>query len=77
MLTENEVKKDWNKKNVIEYKNDRVAMIQRKWGEQIEFIQAFDKLTAEGYVLRTNESYSGKFSGRNITYFYFQKMPST
>ena len=74
MLTKNEIKKDWNKNAVIEYKNDKVAMIQRKWGDQVEFIQAFDQLTAEGYLCTSNESYNAKWSGRNITYFYFQKI---
>ena len=42
--------------------------------DQIEFIEAFDYLTSEGYRLMANESYPSKWSGRNITYFYFQKI---
>ncbi len=66
-------KANWNKNAIIEFQNEHIALIQRKWGNQIEFIEAFDSLTKQGFVLRANESYSGKFSGRNITYFYFQK----
>ena len=69
-----EIKENWDKNAVIEFKNERVALVQRKWGDQIEFIEAFDYLTSEGYRLMANESYPSKWSGRNITYFYFQKI---
>ena len=51
-----EIKENWDKNAVIEFKNERVALVQRKWGDQIEFIEAFDYLTSEGYRLMANES---------------------
>ena len=69
-----EYKDKFRKNDVIEFVNDNIALVQRKWGNQVEFIEAFDKLTKEGFVLRANESYPSKWSGRNITYFYFQRI---
>lgn len=74
-MDKEEIKLIWDKNAVIEFKNDRIALIQRKWGDQIEFIEAFDYLTSEGFHLKANESYPSKWAGRNITYFYFQKIP--
>ena len=71
-----EIKLNWNKNAVIEFKNDRIALVQRKMGDQVEFIAAFDYLTSQGYKLMANESFPAKWSGRNITYFYFQKLSS-
>ncbi len=42
-------KKDWNKRGIIQFKNERIAILQRVWGSQVEFIAAFDDLTKEGY----------------------------
>lgn len=73
-------KKDWNKRGVIQYKNDRIAILQRIWGQQVEFIAAFDDLTNEGYRCIAHDEgkeggqASGGFTGGVNSYFYFQKM---
>ncbi len=43
-----EYKKQWDKNGVIQFKNERIAILQRHYGAQVEFIIAFDDLTAEG-----------------------------
>ncbi len=37
-----EYKKHWDKRGVIQFKNERFAILQRAWGDQVEFIVAFD-----------------------------------
>jgi hypothetical protein len=72
-----EYKKQWDKNGVIQFKNDRVAILQRHYGAQVEFIIAFDDLTAEGYELKAiDEGKTGDsqgLSGGINSYFYFQK----
>ena len=74
-----EYKKDWNKRGIIQFKNERIAILQRVWGQQVEFIIAYDDLTKEGYRCIAHDegkevgSGSGGTGGVN-SYFYFQKM---
>ena len=72
-------KKDWNKHGVIQFKNDKIAILQRVWGQQVEFIIAFDDLTREGYRCIAHDEGKEGGSGLGATgginsYFYFQKM---
>ena len=73
-------KPSWDKNGVIQYKTERIAILQRKWGTQVEFIIAFDDLTKEGYRLmavdegKTGGDSSGGFTGGVNSYFYFQNM---
>jgi len=72
-------KKDWNKRGIIQFKNERIAILQRVWGEQVEFIIAFDDLTKEGYRCIAHDEGKEGGSGLGATgginsYFYFQKM---
>lgn len=55
----------------------RIAILQRHYGAQVEFIIAFDDLTAEEYALKAiDEGKTGDsqgLSGGVNSYFYFQK----
>ena len=57
-----------------------MAILQRAWGVQVEFIIAFDDLTKEGYRLmaidegKSGGNSSGGFTGGVNSYFYFQRM---
>ncbi len=66
-------KKDWNKRGIIQFKNERMAILQRVWGSQVEFIAAFDDLTKEGYRLMAHDDNMGAGTGGINSYFYFQK----
>ena len=63
---------------MIQYKTQYMAILQRKWGMQVEFIIAFDDLTREGYRLmavdegKSGGDSSGGFTGGVNSYFYFQ-----
>ena len=75
----NDYKKDWNKRGIIQFKNERIAILQRAWGSQVEFIAAFDDLTNEGYRCVAHDEGKEAGSGLGATggvnsYFYFQKM---
>ena len=76
-------KSAWDKNGVMQFKNERVAILQRMWGQQVEFIIAYDDLTEEGYELKaidegkTGGQASGGFTGGVNAYFYFQKIKST
>lgn len=73
-------KNHWNKNGIIQFKNERIAILQRAWGSQVEFIVAYDDLTKEGYRLmaidegKEGGQASGGFTGGVNAYFYFQKM---
>jgi len=74
-----EYKKNWNKRGIIQFKNERIAILQRAWGLQVEFIIAYDDLTNEGYRLMAIDE--GKTAGGDVgitggvnSYYYFQKM---
>jgi hypothetical protein len=75
-----EYKTHWNKNGVIQFKNERIAILQRMWGSQVEFIVAFDDLTKEGYRCIAHDEgkeggqSSGGFTGGLNSYFYFQKI---
>lgn len=76
----NQYKPFWNKNGIIQYKTDRIAILQRAWGRQVEFIIAYDDLTREGYCLmaidegKQGGQASGGITGGVNAYFYFQKM---
>ena len=74
-----EYKQKWNKNGIVQFKNERMAILQRTWGAQVEFIIACDDLTKEGYRLMAIDE--GKTGGGDVgitggvnAYFYFQKM---
>jgi RNA polymerase subunit RPABC4/transcription elongation factor Spt4 len=75
-----EYKPAWDKDGVIQYKTEYIAILQRMWGMQVEFIIAFDDLTKEGYRLmaidegKSGGDSSGGFTGGVNAYFYFQNM---
>lgn len=70
-------KKLWNKDGIIQFKNERIAILQRRFGAQVEFIIAYDDLTAEGYELKAideGKTADGQgISGGMNSYYYFQK----
>jgi hypothetical protein len=67
----------WDKTGVIQFKNERIAILRRTFGLQVEFIIAFDDLTKEGYRLMIHdegkEAKDSVLSGGIDSYFYFQK----
>ena len=73
----------WNKNGVIQYKDENIAILQRAWGRQVEFIIAYSDLTKEGYQLmaidegKTGGQASGGFTGGVNSYYYFQRIPKT
>ena len=70
----------WDKNGVIQYLTEHIAILQRTWGMQVEFIIAFDDLTREGYRLmaidegKSGGNSSGGFTGGVNSFFYFQRM---
>lgn len=75
LLRTPEYKKKWNKNGIIQFKNERIAILKREIGAQVEFIIAFDDLTAEGYELKAiDEGKTGEsegISGGINSYYYF------
>ena len=74
-----EYKKYWDKDGVVQFKNDRIAILLRMWLKQVEFIIAFDDLVKEGYrVVAMDEAKEpdahGGWNTTGESYFYFQKM---
>ena len=73
-----EYKKYWNKYGVIQFKNERIAILHRGRGAQVEFIVAFDDVTKEGYRLMAidegQEANVGGVTAGVSSYYYFQKM---
>lgn len=79
-LKHDQYKAQWDKNGIIQFKNERIAILQRMWGQQVQFIVACDQLTKEGYRLmvidegKSGGQSSGGFTGGVNAYFYFQKM---
>lgn len=73
-------KAQWNKNGVVQYKDENIAILQRMWGSQVQFIVACSQVTSEGYRLmaidegKEGGQSSGGFTGGVNAYFYFQKM---
>ena len=73
-------KAGWDKYGVIQYKTEHIAILNRTWGSQVEFIIAFDDLTKEGYRLmaidegKSGGDSSGGFTGGVNSFYYFQKI---
>jgi predicted amidophosphoribosyltransferase len=64
----------WDKDGVIQFKSEHVAILQRKFGVQVEFIIAFEDLTKEGYELKAlDEGKESSFSSGVNSFYYFQK----
>ena len=74
-------KSEWDKKNVVQFKNERIAILKNEQNKQVQFIVAFDQVLKEGYVLigtadsQDSSSYiqKGLGGGANSVMFYFQK----
>ena len=73
-----QTKANWGKNGVVQYKDEGLVILQRMWGQQVQFIVACAQITKEGYRLMAidegKEGSSGGFSGGVNAYFYFQKM---
>lgn len=73
-----QTKAQWDKNGVVQYKDEALAILQRMWGQQVQFIVACSQLSKEGYRLMAidegKEGSSGGIAGGVNAYFYFQKM---
>lgn len=79
-LRHDQFKAQWDKNGVIQFKNQHIAILQRTFGAQVQFIIAYDQLTKEGYRLmaidegKSGGQASGGFTGGVNSYYYFQRM---
>ena len=77
-LLHDEYKEQWDKDGTVQLKTDRIAILQRTWGRQVQFCIACDQLTKEGYRLMAidegQEAGGVTWSAGINAYFYFQKM---
>ena len=73
-----EYKKHWDKHGIIQFKNERIAILHRGQGAQVEFIVAFDDVTKEGYrLMAIDEGKATNIGGVTAgvsSYYYFQKI---
>ena len=70
-----EYKKNWRKHHVIEFKNERIAILHNLPKLRVQFIRAFDDLTKEGYRLVASRQLDMSHNYDTwIGYFYFQKI---
>ena len=68
-------KQYWDKDGVIQFKSEYIAILQRKYGTQVEFIIAFEDLTKEGYSLMAiDEGKESSFASGVNSFYYFQKI---
>ena len=74
----NEFKAMWQKGRVVQFKNDKIAILMRAHNSQVQFIVAFDQVTREGFRLMAidegKDASAGGFTGGVSSYYYFQKM---
>lgn len=76
-LRHDTAKREWDKNGTVQYKDDYIAILQRMWGAQVQFIIAYSQLTKEGYrLMAIDEGMQGSVSniaGGVNAYFYFQR----
>ena len=78
-LRHDEFKRQWQKNRTVQFKNDKIAILMRGQGAQVQFIVAYDQVTREGFRLMAideGKSVDGGagFSGGISSYYYFQKI---
>lgn len=73
-----QTKSQWDKNGVVQYKDNKIAILKRVVGQQVQFIVACSKVTEEGYrLMSVDEGMTAQgsgFTGGASAYFYFQKM---
>ncbi len=73
-----QTKAQWDKNGIVQFKDEGLAILQRMWGSQVQFIVACSQITKEGYRLMAidegKEGSGGGFTGGVNAYFYFQKI---
>ena len=73
-----EYRKKWGGDGVIQFKNERIAVLHRTPKIEVSFIIAYDDLTKEGYrCVAQDEGMQvsvGVVSGGINSYYYFQKI---
>jgi hypothetical protein len=74
----NEFKAMWQNGRVVQFKNDKIAILMRAFRSQVQFIVAYDQVTREGFRLMSidegKDASAGGFTGGVTSYYYFQKM---
>ena len=63
----------YKKDDIIIFKNYNLAILQKSWEKQAEFINVFDQLVCEGYILASTEPHPEKLNTGHDTLFYFQR----
>ena len=78
---QNLYKFQWDKKNVVQFKNERIAILKASTEKFERFHVAFDQVTKEGYRLMGSgkgldsvSQWTGLAGTANATYLYFQRM---
>lgn len=74
-----EYKLYWDKHGIVQFKNERMAILKREIGSQVQFIIAFDDLTREGYRCVAQDEgreiiVADVGTGGVSSYYYFQKI---
>ena len=73
-----EFKAKWDKNGVVQYKDDKFAVLKRFVGQQVQFLVACSVLTQEGYRMMVVDegmtAQAGGISGGASSFYYFQKM---
>ena len=77
-IMHDQTKSQWDQHGVVQYKDDKLAILKRVVGQQVQFIVACSKVTEEGYRLMSIDegmtAQGSGFTGGASAYFYFQKM---
>jgi len=73
-----EFKRIWQNGRVVQFKNDKIAILMRAFRSQVQFLVAYDQITREGFRLMSidegKETSAGGFTGGVTSYYYFQKI---
>jgi len=61
-------KRSWNKGGIIEYKNERMAIVNKTAGKTVQYIIAMEILMSEGYKLEGVVSAMGNAGTNQIIF---------
>ena len=77
-IRHDEFKRIWQNGSVVQFKNDKIAILMRAFRSQVQFLVAYDQVTREGFRLMAidegKEGSAGGFTGGVTSYYYFQKI---
>ena len=67
-------KSEWQKHDVVQFKNENIAILEFKNDKKVQFIVALDQLTKEGYTFAGGGANVQTFKNNLSTHLFYQRI---